>query len=362
MPILKRVLFALCLLLILPAAESPPVYAQSTEQTAPAPKIDKRKLLVPPRNADGSIRMAGFFDDPVLWVRDKQQDFYRQISGAVARIKTSSTLAATWTLVLLSFGYGVFHAAGPGHGKVVISAWLLATENQLRRGILISLMSSIIQALTAIVLVSVLYLAVARVGSTARNMAGLLESTSYALIGVMGLYLIWTALRRFLPVKSARPAFAGHAPDFSNFEPLRLNSAVQDHTHGPDCGCGHAHVPAARDLDGGWSLTRAVSMSFAVGIRPCVGAILVLVFAYGMGLYWAGIFSTLAMAVGTFITVSAIAAVAVYSKKLATHLLRQNGRWLDWFSVGLRLGGGGVIAGLGLILFVASLDSSSAFF
>ena len=84
-------------------------------------------------------------------------------------MKGSSPLAATWTLMLLSFGYGVFHAAGPGHGKAVISAWLLATENELRRGVLISFMSAIIQALTAIVLVGVLFLVVASVGSTARQ-------------------------------------------------------------------------------------------------------------------------------------------------------------------------------------------------
>ena len=204
MPVLIRVLLAVFALIFLPLAASAPVDAQSTEQSAPAVKIDKRKLLVQPRNSDGSVQVVGFFEDPVLWVRDKQQAFYRQLAGALRDIKSSTGLAASWTLVLLSFGYGVFHAAGPGHGKVVISAWLLATENQLRRGILISFMSAIIQALTAIVLVSVLFLVVASVGSTARNLAGLLESASYALIGAMGLYLVWTALRRYWPVPTIR--------------------------------------------------------------------------------------------------------------------------------------------------------------
>ena len=359
MPVLIRVLLAVFALIFLPLAASAPVDAQSTEQSAPAVKIDKRKLLVQPRNSDGSVQVVGFFEDPVLWVRDKQQAFYRQLAGALRDIKSSTGLAASWTLVLLSFGYGVFHAAGPGHGKVVISAWLLATENQLRRGILISFMSAIIQALTAIVLVSVLFLVVASVGSTARNLAGLLESASYALIGAMGLYLVWTALRRYWPVRALASATSAAPHHFDSFEPL--NSAGDGHVHGPDCGCGHAHVPAARDLEGDWSLAHAMSLAFAVGIRPCTGAILVLVFANGMGLYWAGIFSTLAMAVGTFITVSVIAAVAVYSRKLATRMLRQNDRWLDWASFGLRLGGGGVIAGLGLILFLGSLGSSNSF-
>jgi ABC-type nickel/cobalt efflux system permease component RcnA len=270
----------------------------------------------------------------------------------------------------LSFGYGVFHAAGPGHGKAVISAWLLATENELRRGILISFMSAVIQALTAIVLVSVLFLVVASVGSTARNMAGVLESASYALIALLGGYLVWTAMRMLRPARALSvpaPAMAGVTTrqsmalhDFSGFEPMKNKAVPADHVHGPDCGCGHSHVPAAKDLRGDWSFAKALSLSFAVGIRPCTGAILVLVFANGLGLYWAGVFSTFAMAVGTFITVSVIAAVAVYSKKLAALMMRGNARLLDWFGLGLRFAGGLAIAFLGTILFLGSLGSTNA--
>ena len=169
--------------------------AQTADEPTSEIKIDKKKLLVQPRNADGSLIMVSFWEDPVLWVREKQQAFYGSMSGTLRQIKTSSPYAAAWTLMFLSFGYGIFHAAGPGHGKTVISAWLLATENELKRGIIIAFLSSIIQALVAIMLVSVLLLLVASAGSTARDVAGFLESASYAMIGAMGLYLIWTALR-----------------------------------------------------------------------------------------------------------------------------------------------------------------------
>ena len=172
-----------------------PAMAQTAGEPTSEIKIDKKKLLVQPRNADGSLVMVSFWEDPVLWVREQQQEFYGSMSGALRQIKTSSPYAAAWTLMFLSFGYGIFHAAGPGHGKTVISAWLLATENELKRGIIIAFLSSIIQALVAILLVSVLLLVVASAGSTARDMAGFLESASYAMIGAMGLYLIWTALR-----------------------------------------------------------------------------------------------------------------------------------------------------------------------
>ena len=371
--LIRRLLPGLLALIYMSLAGAPHAVAQtaggtSVEQAQPEVKIDRRKLLVPQRNADGSIKVTPFLEDPVLWARDEQQRFYGRMSATLKAMRGPSAFAAGWTLMLLSFAYGVLHAAGPGHGKAVISTWLLATENELRRGVLISFMSAIIQALTAIVLVSVLFLVVASVGSTARNVASVLESASYALIGLLGLYLVWTAVRLLVARRAAAsPAPAGITTrqsvalsDFTGFEPMKNQAAAGGHVHGPDCGCSHAHLPEAKDLKGDFSFLRAFSLAFAVGIRPCTGAILVLVFANGLGLYWAGIASTFAMALGTFITVSVIAAIAVYGKKLAARLVRGNSGLLDWAAIGMRFLGGVAIAFLGTILFLGSLGSTNA--
>ena len=312
-----------------------PAMAQTASEPTGEIKIDKKKLLVQPRNADGSLVMVSFWEDPVLWVREQQQAYYGSMSGTLRQIKTSSPYAAAWTLMFLSFGYGIFHAAGPGHGKTVISAWLLATENELKRGIFIAFLSSVIQAFVAILLVSALLLLVASASSAARDMAGFLESASYAMIGAMGLYLIWTAIR----------PKTHHDHDHAHHH----------HEHVHDEHCGHAHVAEAKQVRGEWSLTKAFSLAFAVGIRPCTGAILVLILANALGIYWAGVASTLVMAIGTFLTVSAIAAIAVYSKKLAMRLASRDDRWLDWLGFALRIGGGLAIAGLGGLLFWGSL-------
>ena len=324
-----------------------PAIAQTTTTPASEVKIDKKKLLVQPRNADGSLVMVSFWEDPVLWVREKQQEFYGSMSGALRQVKTSNPSAAALTLMLLSFGYGIFHAAGPGHGKTVISAWLLATENELRRGIVIAFLSSIIQAIVAIALVSVLLLVVASAGSTARDVAGFLESASYAMIGAMGLYLIWTALSPHFQTSQNH----SHHHDHDHHD--------HHHDHVHDEHCGHAHAPEAKQVKGEWSLTKAFSLAFAVGIRPCTGAILVLILANALGIYWAGITSTLVMAIGTFMTVSLIASIAVYSKKLAMRLAARDDKWLGWFAFALRLGGGVAIAGLGGLLFLGSLGRST---
>jgi nickel/cobalt exporter len=345
MQFLMRFLRAFLMVFILAGVFAAPAMAQTASEPAGEIKIDKKKLLVQPRNADGSPIMVSFWEDPVLWVREKQQAYYGAMSGTLRQIRTESPYAAAWTLMLLSFGYGIFHAAGPGHGKTVISAWLLATENELKRGIIIAFLSSIIQALVAILLVSVLLLVVASAGSAARDMAGFLESASYAMIGAMGLYLIWTALRPKAHHDHHEHAQHGHAHHH------------HDHVH--DEHCDHAHVAEAKQVRGEWCLTKAFSLAFAVGIRPCTGAILVLILANALGIYWAGVASTLVMGIGTFLTVSAIAAIAVYSRKLALRLASADGRALGWLAFGLRLGGGIVIAGLGTLLFLGSLGGSA---
>lgn len=314
--------------------------------------IDKRKLLVQPRNADGTIKETAFTEDPVLWMRTKQQNFYGRMSNAIRQLKSGSKSAAAWTLLSISFLYGVFHAAGPGHGKAVVTGWVLATENELKRGILIAFLSALIQAMTAIIVVSALLLFVSGASAMARDVAGFLESASYLMIAAMGLYLMWNGWTSF----RRKPAVVA-AP--GPFELVSRPEAHAGHIHDENCGCGHAHAPAASEVRGDWSLSRAFAMAFAVGIRPCSGAILVLVASNTLGLYWAGVASTLAMGFGVFLTIAAIASLAVFAKSSAIKLVGADNpstaivvRW-GKMAVGL------AIVGFGTLLFLGSLGASN---
>ncbi len=363
MRVVIRILLLLALLL--PVSALPVVAQEGVAEPPPKVVIDKRKLLVPPRNPDGSFVVTPFSEDPVRWARDKQQNFYRSLSGAIRGLASDSPLKAGWTLVFISFLYGVFHAAGPGHGKAVISGWVLATENDLRRGIIISALSALFQALTAIVIVSGLLLFVSSASAMARDVAGFLESASYLMIAGLGLYLVWSGIRPAhapavavaVPGDAARRATEGVS--FEIVTPLP-DALPADHVHGPECGCGHAHLPQATQVRGDWSWSRAVALAFAVGLRPCTGALLVLIFSWGMGLYWAGIVSTLAMGLGVFITISLIASLAVFAKSAALRYAGLGNRMLDRAVSGLRLVAGLGIAGLGGLMFWASLGTVNA--
>ncbi|MDE2445859.1 MAG: nickel/cobalt transporter [Alphaproteobacteria bacterium] len=346
MQIIIRLLMIFGALLML---ASSPVSADSTIKTV----IKKSQLLVRPKDASGNIIVTPFMEDPVGWARDQQQIYYGSMSGALKAMKDGSSATAAYTLLLIGFAYGLFHAAGPGHGKVVISSWLLATENDLKRGLIVAFLSSMFQALTAIILVSALYLVVASVGGIVRDVTAYLESASYAMICGIGIYLVFTALRGWV----RKPAIQAQTMTTPfPFEIVSPTPDLVDHVH--DAHCGHAHTPEPQDLRGDWSLAKALSLSIAIGLRPCTGAILVLLAANAIGLAWVGIAATLAMGFGVFITVSTIAIITVYGKNFAMKLAKGDNQKLAASVRVLKIGGGMAIAFIGGIMFLGSFGQS----
>lgn len=316
-------------------------------------------LLQRRKNAGGEDAAPTLTGSPVEWVKAQQRSFYGKMSAALTAIKRGSAWSAALTLMALSFAYGVLHAAGPGHGKAVVSAWLLANERQLKRGVMISFMAALFQAVTAVVLVSALLLTVSAAASTAKSMAMALEAASYGLIALTGMWLIWQALRpRFAPVAAVVQGH-GHGHGHHHDHAHHHHDHNHDHEHGPDCGCGHAHMPSASELDQPVSLWKAVGIAFAVGIRPCTGGILVLLFSSALGLYWAGVAATFVMALGTAITVSIIASLAVKSRDMALRYSGHNAVWLDRTAFGLKLTGGLFIACVGGLLFWATATNTT---
>ena len=94
---------------------------------------------------------------------------------------------------------------------------------------------------------------------------------------------------------------------------------------------------------------------FSVGIRPCTGALVVLVFALSQGIFWAGVASTFVMALGTALTVAVLAAIAVGAKDLARSLSQGDDRRGAYVMLGLELAAALFITALGSVLFVGTL-------
>ncbi len=127
-----------------------------------------------------------------------------------------------------------------------------------------------------------------------------------------------------------------------------------DHDHAGhvhDEHCGHSHGPEPSQLagPGGWS--RGLGAILTVGIRPCSGAILVLVFALAQGMFWAGVAATFVMGLGTAITVSTIALIAVSAKGIAKRMAAGRDGSGAIFLRGIEFGAAGLVLlfGVGLL-------------
>jgi len=260
----------------------------------------------------------------VGWLLAKQSEFYREMSATIRAAKSDGS--AVWTLLAISFAYGVFHAAGPGHGKAVISSYLVANRETARRGIVLSFASALLQALVAVVVVGIFAWLL---NATAKTMCGAekaIEVASYALIAAFGARLVWTKGGGFMRALSAKPVVA-MAAAHDHYGHDRAHDHDHHHNHGHDHDghvhdehCGQSHGPTPDQLAGPGGWQRGLAAIFAVGLRPCSGAILVLVFALAQGLFWAGISATFVMGLGTAITVATIAVLAVSARGLAQRL------------------------------------------
>ncbi|WP_274425897.1 nickel/cobalt transporter [Chelativorans sp. YIM 93263] len=300
---------------------------------------------------------AGPLAGTLQWINAQQQTFYRSLTNALKMMREDGS--GLLLLVGLSFAYGVFHAAGPGHGKAVISSYMLANEVALRRGVVLSFASALLQAVSAIVLMGAVFFILRGTAVSMTDASRFLETASFALVALFGAWLLWRKLRPLIksfftrPLHSLSAAHSGGEAHHCTHEHHH-----HAHEHEPDevcASCGHAHAPDPTRLSGNklhWKT--AWSAVAAVGLRPCSGALIVLTFSFLNALWLGGIASVFAMAFGTAITVSVLAILAVTAKNWAV-AIAGGGAWSKRIHTVIEIGGALVVLLLGLVLLAASL-------
>ncbi len=208
-----------------------------------------------------------------------QAQFYALLTSSVTALKAGEE--ALWSLALVGFAYGVFHAAGPGHGKGVIAAYVVSRRRSALCSAGLSLGAALLQALVAISLVGLFRVIASSVAMTLGDAARGIELLSFAGLTVFGLYLLWKKSDCVL-----HDAGDGAKPDRDQAFAAKTPSRFE-----------------------------AAGVIAAAGIRPCSGAILLLVFSSSVGLFWQGVAGALAMALGTAITTSAIGLLATLVRR-----------------------------------------------
>ncbi len=289
---------------------------------------------VDPAITPGDGPFSGF----LRWVSAQQSRLYRLMTDAVAQVRDSP--AAGLTVLAFSFLYGVLHAAGPGHGKAVMSSYVLANRETARRGAAIAFIAAIVQALVAIAIVTVMTLILSMTSASMTRTANWLEIASFVLIALVGASLVWRAWR--LRPRTALPGPYPHEP----------GDGHDHHAHGA-C-CGHDHAPDPKTLGGALSFTKAWNAVLAIGIRPCSGALILLVFCFAQGLFLLGIVGTLAMAVGTGMVTAAIATSALGARALVERMTRSPAATAT-LSFAIELGAGAFVLLFGMVFLAGAL-------
>lgn len=257
------------------------------------------------------------------WLLAVQSSFSQSLQRAVSALKQGGDWGP---LALLGFSYGVFHAAGPGHGKAVIAGYIVAGERTLRRGFGLSFAAAMLQALVAIAIVGIGVLLLNATAAGMTRAGTLIETVSFALVALVGAAVTWRKAGRLAALASAEPA----------------------ESCGP--GCGHAHISDAETVSRLETWRERAGVVLAAGTRPCAGAVLILVFSASQGLLAAGIVATFAMALGTALTTGALASLAVFAKGLALRLAGGRGQAGALAVGGLELAAAAFVLVLGLAM------------
>lgn len=270
----------------------------------------------------------------VLW----QKVLHREMTQLLQQVAQQPQQAGV-TLMLFSLAYGVLHALGPGHGKVVISTFLATHPAQLKTSMKLTLLAALLQGTVAIGLVT-LMLVVLQTSSRQLHLTSYwLEKGSYLLVIALGVWVGWRALQGLR--RAFRPATG-----------LQIRAVRPHHQHHADCGCGHAHLPSAQQLAGAVSGKTQALVVLSMGLRPCSGAIMMLLFAKVIGVYGWGVASALTMALGTALTVSLLGLLVQRSRVLAVRLGRVSSRGAaQWLLPTVMLAGSLLLLLAGFILW-----------
>ena len=309
-----------------------------------------------------------------LYVNYEQQAFYRALTGALKAMREDPWRLSS--LIGLSFAYGIFHAAGPGHGKTVISSYMIANEVELRRGVVISFISAFVQGVMAVVLVGGAWLVLRGTGITLTMATQAMEITSFVMVILFGGWLLFRKLRSMAGRLPRRQLMATPAGPVSMMLDWKDNAAhrqnpnfsfngkaqavERDHTYIPGMvceTCGNSHLPDPALVSGDkFSVREAWSAVIAVGLRPCSGALLVMTFSLLNGLYLGGMLSVVAMSLGTAITVAILATLAVTAKSTAVRLSGRGSSASVWIGNAIEILGAILVILMGVLLLGASLQ------
>jgi ABC-type nickel/cobalt efflux system permease component RcnA len=362
-----RRLFTPLLLALALLASGTAAFAQTSPfgRGTPSTSTDRKADAPSPATVAPPGLFQRWFNQLQRW----QVELTRQLATEVRAYKENGELAPVLGILLISFLYGVGHAAGPGHGKAASAAYFGANRALVKHGIAMSALIGAVQALSAVVFVGAFAL-IFKLSQTQTVRSVLyVEIASYALIAMVGLWIAWGGVvgRGCTHDHSGLGARGkhDHAHDddhghYHGHDHAHHHGHAHDHGPAQDHGHahnhahhGHAHAHIETKPMAGWRTMLPVAL--ASGIRPCTGAILILLFTLTQGIFAIGVLATLVMSIGTFLVVAAIGLVAIYARRAASRAGAGSERLANTGQRAVSLAGGLIVFGFGALFLLGSL-------
>jgi len=299
----------------------------------------------------------------LIYILDFQKEMHTLLAKHIQQVAKSPDTYG-WSLIGLSFTYGAFHAIGPGHGKAVIVTYLSTQKETIKSGIFISLIAALLQSLIAIALISILVMIMSLKFTDVKAVGEEITLASYLLVSLLGAFVSLRSIRKLYEHYAANKKEHLGVLKLPKTKPTNFVTAIENHTdkvhssHPHQCNCNHAHAPKSDQ-----SIFQTCMVILSMGLRPCSGALVVLIYAQLVSAYQYGIVATLAMGLGTGLSISLIALASIYARKWLEHIYDRPKliRWnLQSAPIYLSLAGGTFLVIIGWGLFTTASQISTA--
>jgi nickel/cobalt transporter (NicO) family protein len=246
-----------------------------------------------------------------------QKSLNESLAAITRSLQGSRSLSGLLFVMLISLVYGMFHAAGPGHGKTIVSSFFLANEAKLRHSIAIGYLIAVVHALAALAVVLILYYIIRGLFSVGIEQADhYIQLVTFGIIAVLGAVMLVGRIR----------------------------------------GTAHHHHMHAEEVRGGITMRKLVGIAVPAGVIPCPGAVAVILFALSLHMVGVSVLSVVFISIGMGVTISVTGAIVILAKRGAVKVLAGGHEERESLLRRIvEIGGAGILFLFGLVLFLAQL-------
>ena len=227
---------------------------------------------------DNSIKLPAVATKIIGKIMMWQQELNTKLTEHVKILKDNKSLKNLLPLILISFLYGVVHAAGPGHGKVVVFSYFISQRANIKKGMFLGFLISIFHAVSGILIVlSIYYIIKTTYLASFENISRDIKIISYGLVLLLGIFLFINSL--------------------FNITDRLFNKNNKD-----------------TDTESDVKNKSLLPIALAVGIVPCPGVVIIMLFALSFNMLAIGLGMSFLMAMGMAVTIMIAGLISIFGR------------------------------------------------